>query len=125
MEGFPVTLTMTSEVPWPESAPESMLVAFAFCNPVSALQGNAPTGARDKHDGERLVGAPLERGRAPHRVIVTGVHHEVDAAEPLDGDDATAPQRREGRREGGVAVVEHTTCRIPQRELRPAGRAGV
>ncbi len=55
------------------------------------------------HQGQRLVGPPLAPPQPLHRAGARRVDHQVEAPEPLDGDDLAAAQGRRGRHQGLVA----------------------
>ena len=58
-----------------------------------------------EHHRQRLVGAPLAQLQAAHRVTVGGVAGEVEAPEPLDGEDLAGAQQLRRRADGGRRVA--------------------
>ena len=75
------------------------------------------------HQREWLVLAVLARAQLRHRVLVLGQAGEVEAAEPLDGDDRALPERPRCRldRIGRARVVDRS--RRPRTRAARAGRS--
>ena len=76
------------------------------------------------HQGERLPEPELALAQARDRGAVARIAHEVEAAQALDRHDASVRQRPRRAGERRVAARERGALRVPERQARPAGRAG-
>ncbi len=89
------------------------------------VAGGGRGGERREHQRERLLLAGLHLAQPAHRGIVARVDDEMKSTESLDGDDGAGRDASLGRQQRFVAIAQRPTFRVPERQVRAAGRAGI
>ena len=112
--------------------------ADASCEKLVLLSIDGAEGLRvangAHHDGERLAAAPLASAKLAHRVIILRAAGQMEAPEPLDGNDAPVYQQLGAPLDDRIAFLARRPARrrtrraapvLAPRDVGPAGKAGV